>query len=100
MSELDKQISELVDFTGINEVKLRELMNIKLTESNLNKFGRFDSLVDSADFDLITENLSKVKGKTVRQFQSKIYLDKIIRKFLLEGPFSLNEYNEYNRYII
>lgn len=97
VSELDKQISELVGFTGIDENKFRELLNLKLTENNLNEFGRFDSLVDSANIDLITENLSKVKGKTERQFKGKIYLDKILRKFLLEGPFSLNDYNEYNK---
>ena len=97
VSELDKQISEIVDFTGIDESKFRDLLNLKLTENNLNEFGRFDSLVDSANINLITENLSKVKGKAVRQFKGKIYLDKILRKFLLEDTFSLNDYNEYNK---
>lgn len=97
VSELDKQIAEIVDFTGIDEEKLRELINLNLTESNLNEFGRFDSLVDSADIGLITENLSKVTDKKVRQYRSKIYLDKILRKFLLEEPFNLKDYNEFNK---
>lgn len=97
ISELDKQISELVDFTGIDKDKLRELLNRKLTKNNLNEFGRFDSLVNSANIDLITENLSKVKGKPVRRFKSELYLDEILRKFLREGPFSLKDYNECNK---
>lgn len=97
VSELDKQISELVDFTGLDEDKLRELLNLKLTESNLDEYGRFEALVESADIGLITSNLSMVKGTSIRQFRSKIYLDKILRKFLLKDPFSLKDYNEYNK---
>lgn len=90
-------IAEMVDFTGIDEEKLRVLINLNLTTSNLDEFGHLESLVNSADIDLITENLSKVKGKAVQQHRSKIYLDKIMRKFLLEEPFNLKDYNEYNR---
>lgn len=96
MSQLDEQISQLVSFTGVDENMLRSLLNFDLDESNLNEFGRFDTLVETCDFDLITKNLSKVKGTDVRQYQSKIYLDKTLRKFLLEGPFSIDEYNEFN----
>lgn len=94
---MNRIIAEIVDFTGIDEERLRELINLNLATSNLDEFGRFESLVDSADVDLVTENLSKVKGKVVQQYRSKIYLDKILRKFLLEEPFNLKDYNEYNR---
>lgn len=94
---MNRIIAEIVDFTGIDEERLRELINLNLATSNLDEFGRFESLVDSADVDLVTENLSKVKGKVVQQYRSKIYLDKILRKFLLEEPFNLKDYNEYNK---
>ena len=94
---MNRIIAEIVDFTGIDEERLRELINLNLTTSSLDEFGRFESLVDSADVDLVTENLSKVKGKVVQQYRSKIYLDKILRKLLLEEPFNLKDYNEYNR---
>lgn len=94
---MNRIIAEIVDFTGIDEEKLSVLINLNLTTSNLDEFGRLESLVNSADIDLITENISKVKGKTVQQYRSKIYLDKILRKFLLEEPFNLKDYNEYNR---
>lgn len=93
---MNRIIAEIADFTGIDEERLRELINLNLTTSNLDEFGRFESLVDSADVDLVTENLSKVKGKVVQQYRSKIYLDKILRKLLLEEPFNLRDYNEYN----
>ena len=94
---MNRIIAEIVDFTGIDEERLRELINLNLTTSNLDEFGRFESLVDSADVDLVTENLSKVKGKVVQQYRNNIYLDKILRKFLLEEPFNVKDYKEYNR---
>lgn len=97
LSELDKQISEIVDFTGIDETKFRELMNLNLTENNINEYARFDSLTKTANIERITNNLSALKGEKVKQFRSKIYLNKILRKFLLEKPFSLNSYNEFNK---
>lgn len=97
VSELDRQIAELVDFTGIDENKLKELMNFKLTEKNLDEFGRFKSLLDTADYDLITDNISKIKGEVVQSYKSRIYLNKVLRKFLLEEPFSLSDYNKYNK---
>lgn len=97
LSELDKQISEIVDFTGIDETKFRELMNLNLTENNINEYARFDSLIKTANIERITNNLSALKGEKVKQFRSKIYLNKILRKFLLEKPFSLNSYNEFNK---
>ncbi len=87
----------LISFTDLDEEKLREPLNLNLTENNLNEYGRFDVLVDSADIDLVTSNLSVVKGEGVRQYKSKIYLDKILRKFLLREPFSLKDYNKYNK---
>ena len=97
VSELDRQIAEVVEFTGLSGEKLRELINLKLTEKNLNEYGRYDSLVNSAEIDLITSRLSEVKGEKVKKYKSKVYLDKVLRKFLLEGPFSLKDYNEYNK---
>lgn len=97
VSELDAQIEEIVRFTGVDEEKLRSLMNFNLTENNLNEYGRFDALVNSANISLITKNLSTITGSDVRQFKSKIYLDKVLRKFLLENTFSLDDYNRYNK---
>ena len=93
VSKLDRQIAELVDFTGIDENKLKELMNLKLTEKNLDEFGRFTSLLDTADYDLITDNISKIKREVVQSYKSRIYLNIVLRKFLLEEPFSLSDYN-------
>ena len=97
ISELDKKISKLVNFTGVDENKFRELINLNLTEKNLNEYGRFDALKETADFDTITNNLSRLKGNEVKPYRSKIYLNDVLRKFLIEGPFDLDTYNEYNK---
>lgn len=94
VSELDRQIDSMVKFTGINEEKLRSLLMLKPTENNINEFGRFDSLKESADIDLIIDNLTKVKGSKVPVVKAKIYLDRMIRKFLTNDTFYIDQYND------
>lgn len=94
VSELDRQIDSMVKFTGINEEKLRSLLMLKPTENNINEFGRFDSLKESADIDQIIDNLTKVKGSKVPVVKAKIYLDRMIRKFLTNDTFYIDQYND------
>lgn len=97
ISELDKQIVELVKFSELDEHRLRELMALKLNENNLNEYGRFDVLLNSINYDLVRAKLSALKGDIVPPFKAKLYMNKVLRKFLLEDPFSLEEYNNIHK---
>lgn len=95
ITELDRQINSLIEFTGIDKKKLEELLNVKLTESNLNEYGRFDALKNTANIDMIIRKMSSFKGKKTSKSEGIIYLNKILRKFVLEEPFDVNSYNHY-----
>lgn len=43
------QIHKLSMALGLNETLLREAVSLKLNESNLNEFGRFDKIVETVD---------------------------------------------------
>lgn len=97
VSELDRQIQSVAEFTGIDGEKLRDLLRIKLDKSNLNEFGRFDQLKDSVNLELLMANLSEFKGKKVSVGGARIYANKMLKAFLLEDTFYIQDYNESNR---
>lgn len=43
------QINKLVEIFGLDIDKLKEFMNVDVTEKNLNEYGRFEKLIDSVD---------------------------------------------------
>jgi len=81
------QIHRIAEIFGMNEAKLREMMNLKLTEANINEYGRFDSLKSSVDKAKARAFFEKQQGGSVSPPKVNILLDKILRRFLLEGGF-------------
>ena len=45
----NSQIMKLVELFGLDIEKLKEMMNLNVTESNINDYGRFDDLKNSVD---------------------------------------------------
>lgn len=85
------QIHHLTDTFGLDQEKLENMMSLKLTETNINEFGRFDELKNTVD---------KVKAKAFfeRKEQSKLNLpkvnirtDKLLREFILTGGFDIEQ---------
>ena len=83
------QIHRFADVIGVDEEKLRNMMDLKLTERNINEFGRLDELKSTVD-------KSKAKAYFERREEAKlnppkvnIRVDKIIREFILKGGFEI-----------
>ena len=62
------QISQLL---GLDETKLKNMMNSGVTESNLNEYGRFDDLKNSVDKSKAKEYFEKLESKKTSPFQNK-----------------------------
>ncbi len=84
------QIHRFADTIGVNEKKLRSMMDLKLTETNINEFGRLDELKN-------TINKSKAKAyfenkESIKLNPSKVNIrvDKLIREFILRGGFEID----------
>lgn len=75
---------------GLEEEALRKLMNLKVTEHNLNEYGRFARLLASVDKKKAREWLEIKYGKKLKAFEIIQQTDALIRKFVLEGGFDID----------
>ncbi|HAP8755784.1 TPA: restriction endonuclease subunit R, partial [Enterococcus faecium] len=65
LSEEDDFIQDLVDSTNINEALLREMLDLRLTEVNINEYSRFDKLKSSVNVGHFSGYIEKNLGKMV-----------------------------------
>jgi type I restriction enzyme R subunit len=85
----DEQIRRVVDNFGIDEGLLRVMLNLKLTEANINEYGRFDKLMSTADKAKARAYFELIQGAKPSPAKVNILLDKLLRRFLREGGFEL-----------
>nr|WP_280728586.1 hypothetical protein [Fusobacterium sp. PH5-7] len=85
----DDQVHQFSDIFGLDENKLRNMMSLKLTNTNINEFGRLDELKKTID---------KVKAKSFFEIKDGIKLnppkvnikiDRLLREFILSGGFEI-----------
>jgi type I restriction enzyme R subunit len=84
------QIHRLSEAIGVDESKLRNMMGLDI-KSNINEFGRYDELkatVDKTKARTFIENMESIK---IKAFQINIKVDELLRKFIFEGGFELEE---------
>jgi type I restriction enzyme R subunit len=74
---------------GVDEIELRSIMQLKVTDANINEFGRFDRLKATIDTATATAYLEKANGKSIKPFQVNMKIDQVLRKFILEGGFDI-----------
>ena len=83
------QIAQLVTILGVDEDILRKLMKLRLTEDNLNEFGRFDSLSASVDKTKARVYFEKTEGAPLSTFAANSKTFKLLHDFVLRGGFDL-----------
>lgn len=74
---------------GLDESLLRSLMELDLTEQNINEFGRFDSLRKTVDKVKAKIYFEKATGAKLPPPLVNIKTDKLLRDFILEGGFDI-----------
>lgn len=83
------QIHRFANALGLDEEKLRNMMGLRLTDANINEFGRLDELkktIDKSKAKIFFEEREKTKLNPARV---NIITDKFLRKFILEGGFEI-----------
>ena len=83
------QISALAYTFGLNESKLRNLLNSALTEININEYGRFDELKDSVNKTKAKEFFEKREGMAIPPFKVNVKIADLLKKFILSGGFEI-----------
>ena len=74
---------------GLDETKLRAMMNIGLTESNLNEFGRFDDLKSTVDKIKAKGYFEQLEGAVFQSFKINIKVHNLLQKFIVRGGFEI-----------
>jgi type I restriction enzyme R subunit len=79
------QIHEFSIAFGLDEDKLRNIINLTLTEVNINEFGRFDELIRSVDKEQAKAYFERVEGVKLNSPKVNMKMDKLLRDFILYG---------------
>ena len=84
------QIHRFADTIGIDEDKLRGMMGLKLTETNINEFGRLDELKNTIDKSKAKAYFENKEGIKLNPSKVNIRVDKLVREFILKGGFEID----------
>lgn len=83
------QIKKIANILGLDEIKLRNLMDIGINKVNINDYGRFDELKNTVNKAKAKEYFEKTEGLTIPAFKVNIRIHNILEKFVIEGGLEL-----------
>ena len=83
------QIHRFSTAIGVDEAALRAFMQQKVTDANINEFGRFDRLKAAVDRTAARAYLETVSGAPIKPFQLNMKLEQALRHFILTGGFDV-----------
>ena len=83
------QIKRISLLLGLDETKLRNMMNAGLNEININEFARFDDLKNTVDRQKAKEYLEQLEGVTIQNFRVNIKVHNLLLRFIVSGGFEI-----------
>jgi type I restriction enzyme R subunit len=92
--EKQAEIAAIVKYLGIDAGKLIALMNTRITEANLNEYGRFDELIATIDKQKAKVYLEALEGQNIPAFKVNIKAADLLRIFIIQDGFELNSSSE------
>lgn len=84
------EIHKLTQILGLDENKLKAMMDTRVNDSNINEYGRFDDLKNTVNKAKAKEYFEKQEGAKIPPFKVNIRVDKLLRKFIITGGFDIN----------
>lgn len=84
------QIHRFAQTFGLDEEKLRNMMNLGLTESNINEFGRLDELSKTIDKAKAKVYFEAKEGVKLIPPKVNMKMDQLLRSFILSGGFEVD----------
>lgn len=87
----DAQVRKITLALGLDFHKLEELMNLRVTEANINEFGRFDDLKKSVDREKAKVYFEGIDKVNIPAFRLNIKINNLLKKFVISGGFDIDE---------
>ena len=87
--EKSEQVKKLVQYLGISEKILSDMMRENINEDTLNEYGRFDALKATVDWDKAQAYFSKMDGEFLPPFMVNNRVEKLLTDFILSGGFDI-----------
>ncbi len=84
------QIHRFAQTFGLDEEKLRNMMSLGLTESNINEFGRLDELSKTIDKAKAKVYFEAKEGVKLIPPKVNMKMDQLLRSFILSGGFEVD----------
>ena len=88
-SAKNDQIHKISEAFGLDESKLRAMIESGVTEKNLNEFGRFDKLKATIDKAKAKEYIDKIEGVKLPLRKVNIKAQGLLKQFIVEGGFEI-----------
>lgn len=85
----NEQINKFALLFDLDPVKLGKMMNAGLNDTNINEYGRFDKLRESANIDKAKTYFDKIEGSPLPPFKVRIRLKNILQDFIIKGGFDV-----------
>jgi type I restriction enzyme R subunit len=83
------QIFRISEILGLEESKLRNMMDSGIKEKNINEYGRFDDLKSTVDKAKAKEYFEKEEGETIPAFRINIKVHDLLQDFIIRGGFEI-----------
>jgi len=83
------QIRKIATVLGLDEARLREMMDSGRTEKNIDEYGRFSDLKDTVDKNKAKVYFEETEGTAIPAFKVNVKVDKLLQRFILEGGFEI-----------
>lgn len=85
----DDQIHRVAVALGVDELKLRTIMSLRLNSTNINEFGRYDDLKKTVNKAKAKEYFEKIEGTKIIPPKVNVKVDNLLREFILGGGFEI-----------
>ncbi len=89
----NEEIRQISKLFGLDENKLRNMMNSGVSELNINEYGRFDELKSTVDKAKAKEYFEKFEGVSIPAFKVNIRVHKLLQGFIISGGFEIKLIN-------
>lgn len=83
------EIHHISELLGLDETKLKVLMNSDVNESNINEYGRFDDLKNTVDRDKARAYFEELEGIKIPPFRINIKVHNLLQEFIIRGGFEV-----------